>query len=101
MPSVITPVALDILPSWPTHRLLGFRDKLLRCEARLDTSDVQHLSELDPTRIRFKDDPRWTELYEATLQLLRTHEHVLSGQKHKLTRQARAKRRPDRGGRSK
>ena len=96
MSSLITPVALDVLPSWPTRRLLGLRDKLLRCESSLEASDVQNAGEVDPAVIRFKDDPRWGELDEAALRLLSTREHVPGGDERRLMRHRRARERPER-----
>lgn len=86
MPSPVKPVALGDLSSWPTRRLLALRDRLLRCEDTPDQSDVQDLAEIDPSVIRFKDDPRWTELYEATINVLNTREHVPTGTERKLRR---------------
>jgi len=97
MPSLVTPVALDLLTSWPTRRLLGLRDRLLCCEASLEQSDVQDASEIDPTISRFKDDLRWASLYDATLGILRTREHIPGGDARKLARQTRAQRRTGRG----
>lgn len=107
MPSLVEPVASGDLPSWPTKRLLGLRDRLLRCEETLDQSDVQDLAEIDPSVIRFRDDPRWQELYAATIEELNTREHVPTGTERKLRRKeeaaaARARDRkppPKRGGR--
>lgn len=79
MPRVVQPVSLAALTSWPTKRLLGLRKRLLRCEESLALSDVQDLSEIDVAVIRFKEDPRWRALYEATLAVLDTREHVVTG----------------------
>ena len=83
------------------------RDRLLRCEESLEQSDVQDLAEIDPAVIRFRDDPRWAELYEATKAVLNTREHVPTGTERKLRRKEEAaaarardrKPRPKRGSR--
>lgn len=75
----VSPVAPDTLASWPTKRLMGLRQSLLRCEESLETSDVQSAAELDPSVIRFKEDPRWLALYDAVRAVLDTREHVRSG----------------------
>jgi hypothetical protein len=106
MASVVTPVPASELPEWPTKRLLALRDRLLHCEESLELSDVQDLSEIDPSVIRFREDPRWSELYEATLAILNTREHVPRGLEQKARRKTDAaprtrdrKPRPKRGGR--
>lgn len=76
MPSLVEPVDVALLPKWHTKRLLQLRNKLLRCEASLDASDVEDLAELDASLIRFKDDPRWQPLYDAVRAQLSTREHV-------------------------
>lgn len=75
VPSRVIPVPLADLSAWPTRRLLALRDRLLRCEASVELSDVQHAAEIDPSVIRFKADPRWTELYSAVLSVLSSREH--------------------------
>jgi hypothetical protein len=77
MPSIVRP--LDDLSARPTRQLLALRDRLLRCEASLAASDVRPADaarEIDPDTIRFKDDPRWTAMYEAVKAELATREHV-------------------------
>lgn len=76
MSSLVQPVASTLLASLPTKRLLSLRDKLLRCEDSLEQSDVEDLGEIDPSVIRFKDDPRWAEMYAAVRSILATREHV-------------------------
>lgn len=105
MPSIVTPVPIADLTDWPTKRLLALRDALLRCEDSFDCSDA-HFDEIDPARIRFKADPRWAELYDATRAALRAREHVPSRRERQLqrTRDAAARSRgreprPKRGAR--
>ncbi len=88
----VQPVDPDALSSWPTKRLMGLRQRLLRCEETLETSDVQSDAELDPSVIRFKQDPRWSALYDAVRAVLSTREHVPSGLERKQTRRERARR---------
>ncbi len=63
------------LRSWTTRRLLSLRDRLLRCEEALADSDWES-ADVDPSRITFKDDPRWLPLYEAVRLLLGDRGHV-------------------------
>ena len=93
MPSLVPPIALDTLTTWPTKRLLALRDRLLRFEENLDVSDVQDMSELDANVIRFKDDPRWKAHYDAVRALLSTREHVPGGDARRAQRALRTKRR--------
>ncbi|MFK7999339.1 MAG: hypothetical protein AB8H86_07060 [Polyangiales bacterium] len=91
MPRVVQPVPLTALTSWPTKRLMGLRKRLLRCEESLALSDVCDLAEIDPALIRFKEDPRWRALYEATLAVLATRENVVSGVEQQERRRERAR----------
>ena len=51
---------------------------MLRCEESLELSDEDsYLAE--EGLIRFKSDPRWAELYQRVLGILRTREHVGDG----------------------
>ena len=90
MPSLVQPMPSGDLPSWPTKRLLGLRDRLLQCEESVELSDVQKLDEFDPSVVRFKDDPRWSELYEAVRGILSTREHVPGSAERGLRRRERA-----------
>lgn len=79
MPSIVAVVESDELAKLTTKQLLSLRDRLLRCEDSLAKSDVEPSavsSEIDPATIRFKDDPRWTKLYNAVKAELSTREHV-------------------------
>ncbi len=103
MPSLVQPVPSGDLASWPTKRLLALRDRLLHCEESLEQSDVQDLGEVDVSVIRFKDDPRWSELYEAVRNILITREHVPGGtelprRKRATTGRARGRKTPKRRG---
>ncbi len=79
MSSIVAVLESDKLTKLTTKQLLSLRDRLLRCEDSLATSDVEPAavsSEIDPATIRFKDDPRWTNLYNAVKAELSTREHV-------------------------
>ena len=79
MPSIVAVVESDKLTRLTTKQLLSLRDRLLRCEDSLAKSDVEPAavsSEIDPATIRFKDDPRWSNLYNAVKAELSTREHV-------------------------
>ena len=79
MPSIIAVVEPDKLAKLTTKQLLFLRDRLLRCEDSLAKSDVEPAavsSEIEPATIRFKDDARWTKLYNAVKAELSTREHV-------------------------
>lgn len=91
MANTVQPVAPDDLPSWPTKRLMGLRAGLLRCEDSLASSDVQDLAEIDPSVIRFKEDPRWSALYDAVRAVLSTREHVPSRLDGKQARRDRSR----------
>jgi hypothetical protein len=94
MPSAVQPVSPADLAAWPTKRLLALRDRLLRCEANIEHSDLQGgeaLVRTDPSAIRFKDDPRWEELHAAVIRILNTREHVPAGDERSALRKARAK----------
>jgi hypothetical protein len=94
MPSAVKPVSAADLAAWPTERLLALRDRLLRCTPDIDHSDIQRPEEiatLDPSLIHFKDDARWTELYETVKRILNTREHVPGGSERAARRKARAK----------
>lgn len=84
---MVDPIPIHVLGSWSTKRLLALRHRLLRCEPSLELSDIQHPFDIDPAPIRFKDDPRWRKLYDATLEVLSTREHVPGGAERKLRRQ--------------
>src|SRR5688572_4984555 len=94
MSSSVKPVPAAELASWPTKRLLALRDRLLRCEEDIEHSDIddpKELEKLDPTLIRFKDDPRWTDLYETVKRILNTREHVSGGAERSARRKERGK----------
>jgi hypothetical protein len=79
MPSVVAIVPHAVLTKLAAKRLLALRDRLLACEESLADSDVYPediSSEIDPAKIRFKDDPRWVLLYDAVKAELSTREHV-------------------------
>lgn len=102
MPSVVKPESLDQLENFATKQLLGLRDRLLACESSLAESDPlpQDVeTEIDPSRIRFKDDPRWVDLYQAVKAELSTREHVDGGDQRRAIRkeQAKAQRSHQRG----
>ena len=93
MPSSVKPVPKAALLTWPTKRLLALRDRLLRCEADLASSDIQRAEEIEalgPSLIRFESDPRWTELHRAITRLLTAREHVPGGDVRSTRRKARA-----------
>lgn len=94
MPSQVKPVSAADLATWPTKRLLALRDRLLRCEPDIEHTDIQHPEEfekLDPALIHFKDDPRWTDLYETVKRILNTREHVPGGAERAAHRKTRGK----------
>lgn len=94
MPSAVEPVSPAVLVAWPTKRLLALRDRLLRCEADIEHSDIQwpeDFARLDPSLIHFKDDPRWRELYETVKRILSTREHVPRSDERAAARRSRAK----------
>ena len=78
MPRTVSPVDLTRLATWPTHRLLALRKRLLALEDSLELSDAEDPDEVDPTRIRFKDDPRWVAHMARLKALLAEREHVPS-----------------------
>lgn len=93
MPSSVKPISEAELVTWPTKRLLALRDRLLRCEADLASSDIQRAEEieaLDVSLIRFKSDPRWNELHETVTRILSAREHVPGGDERRARRRARA-----------
>ena len=100
MPSVVSPVAVGDLARMVTKQLLGLRDRLLACEESFAHSDATP-DEIDPAKIRFKDDPRWAALYAAVKAELATREHVPGGAERRAARQQRARRtrRPPRSSR--
>jgi hypothetical protein len=82
MPSIVTPIPIAELPQWSTDALLRLRSKLLACENSHTESDVYSEDvdrEIGPSKIRFKDDPRWNEIYTAVKAELAKREHVPSG----------------------
>jgi hypothetical protein len=92
MPSVVAIVPHALLTKLAAKRLLALRDRLLACEESLADSDVYPedvASEIDPTKIRFKDDPRWGLLYNAIKAELSTREHVPRGNELRAQRRAR------------
>ncbi len=94
MPSIVQPIPLGDLASYNTKQLLGPRDRLLACEDSLAASDIMPEdaeTEVDPSTIRFKDDPRWSALYEAVKAELATGEHVPGGDARKAKRHEAAK----------
>src|SRR5690242_4999316 len=94
MPSAVKPVPADELATWPTKRLLALRDRLLRCAPNIECTDIQHAEELerlDPSLIHFKNDPRWSDLYETVKRILNTREHVPAGPERAAERKARGK----------
>lgn len=94
MPSAVEPVSPTVLVTWPTKRLLALRDRLLRCEADIEHSDIQRTEEverLDPSLIHFKDDPRWSDLYETVKRILSAREHVPRAEERAAARRSRAK----------
>ncbi len=100
MPSVVQPVSPTDLATWPTKRVLALRDRLLRCEAKIEHSDLQGAEALvrtDPSAIRFKDDPRWKELHASVIHILNTREHVPGGDERAALRQARGRKNHERG----
>jgi len=95
MPSTLTPVSLDELAALPTARLLALRDRLLACVDSLAASDLT-ADEVDVTTIQFKDDPRWTVLYDAVKAVLSTREHVRRPAERRVERDARMRSRTPR-----
>ena len=55
---------------------------------QLTPEDIER--EVDPSTIRFKDDPWWAELHQATKLELANREHVPGGRERETKRQKRA-----------
>ena len=68
----------DQLTTLTTARLLAYRDKLLALEQSPELSDwdPHELAALDPTKVYFKDDPRWQRAYAELKEVLGGREHV-------------------------
>ena len=99
MPSLVKPIPIDKIPTMETKRLLAYLNKLRACEESVADSDIGSIHtnpenpgmvihrvvpedierEVNPNTIRFKDDPRWIELYEAIKLELANREHVPGG----------------------
>lgn len=63
----------DELNSLSVDRLLAYRNKALSIENSLIASDyVDTAKNLDPEFIWFKDDPRWQNVYNRILLVLKT-----------------------------
>ncbi len=85
-------VSTEVLATWATKRLLGLRDRLLRCEEAIERSDIDSGdAALDPKRIYFKNDPRWIELHDSVRKVLSAREHVASGAERAAARASAAK----------
>jgi len=77
-PRSVRPLEPHQLAVLTTARLLAYQDKLLALEQSAELSDwEQHeLAALDPSKVYFKDDPRWQRAYAELKEVLWGREHV-------------------------
>lgn len=78
MSRAVKSIPVEQLPSLSTQRLLAYRDRLLGLEDNVAGSDMdaQEVAGLDPSLLHFKEDLRWSVLYEAVKRELDAREHV-------------------------
>ncbi|MFT5684399.1 MAG: hypothetical protein ACI8RZ_005340 [Myxococcota bacterium] len=79
VPSLVHPVSREELEGMKTWALMAQRKRMLKCEESPEFSDLQPGDVVDPTVIRFKNDPRWREMYKALKAVLATREVVSDG----------------------
>jgi hypothetical protein len=86
-------VSAEQLATWPTKRLLGLRDRLLRCEDSPSHSDSgpREIAALAAAHVHFKDDPRWTALHSEVRRALASRENVIGGDERATKRERRAR----------
>jgi hypothetical protein len=78
MPRHVKPIDKNVMGGLSTERLLAYRDRLLSLEESPGLSDCEpdEIAALDSTRIWFKSDPRWREIYGQVVDTLGNRKNV-------------------------